>query len=556
MLKRSSVWRRGNNIVPLGAANAPPNGFRVDRIPGTRSVVLRKDDGYRSPKVDVIYAVQQTPIRSTAGPGAPGGPSTKINRSKGEEAIQDNGVPFFYSIYNLRTISFPFDVVGYCQCCLGICVTKSAAFLPPRIASASSSSSAPLNGFSDLTFLEDYYAGPRVTQTSLAKVVLDDAPLARHHRFSDRLYPPADASFFTADHEVDGGMRDRDAMFGHSPVHTVNADVAESVGKLLELFGVDDRLAAFVETHAVEEGNCNSSSVLNGKQRNSVLENSNKQTDKTKQNKTKHINNEQRHTTNISSQVSPSLITNMSRQQLCLLVCFPISLSPTKADPFLQAAAALDELLRRGRVMRSRLRSSGFIHASDFAELTGIQEEAQELLTIVTDAVQVLHGSGGRINGQVLSANEMVERQNTVRGFENEMEELNRFYTAVRSTRQASASAESSSPADDVLVSSDVYVLQQEHAQEAEMAHQEEVMDRLAFGLQELRATGININDELNTQSVMLQEVDTSMTAVQARLQSANRKLDDLLASLSNKGKICTLCALFGVAMFLLFFLV
>lgn len=220
-----------------------------------------------------------------------------------------------------------------------------------------------------------------------------------------------------------------------------------------------------------------------------------------------------------------------------------------EGDPFQQTASDLELLLQKSKSIQHKVSTSGFVSSNSFEEIGEIYNESVDLLGVLKEALQVLNDTGGKINGKVFSANEIVQRQNTVRGFENDVDNLKKFYTSL-SARQEAVSASMPSQEE----TSDNYVLLQQRAQQEEIAQQEEVMERMAHGLQELRETGLNINNELETQNTILVDVDRNISTVQARLRSANEKLDQLLASLSNKGKICTICALLGI-IFVLFIL-
>lgn len=211
-------------------------------------------------------------------------------------------------------------------------------------------------------------------------------------------------------------------------------------------------------------------------------------------------------------------------------------------DPFPQAAADLQLILARGKDLQKKTSSSGLVTAKDSKALKEIHEEALETFDILTNALQILNNRGGKINGTIFSANEIILRQNTLRSLENELETFNKFYTPI-----ATREREISSLPPQATSEKDNYIMMQEQAQQEEIVQQEEVMDRLAHGLQELKATGININEELQTQTVILTEVDRNMSTVQSRLRAANDEVDRLLSTLSNKGKICTILGLIGV---------
>lgn len=218
-------------------------------------------------------------------------------------------------------------------------------------------------------------------------------------------------------------------------------------------------------------------------------------------------------------------------------------------DPFVFATADLEQVFKDGREIQQRTSSSGFVSAADYQNLTALYRDAEELLKIVKDALKALNDKGGRINDHIFSANEIVQRQNTVHIFESEMENLKVFYESLRKRQEAvqQAPVSATTPPE----GQDHYVQLQENAQQAEIAHQQEIMDRLSHGLQELRETGIGIRTELNEQNESLEAVDNNISAVQARLRSANQKLDAFLGSLSTSKKMMVILVLVALVIIL-----
>lgn len=220
-----------------------------------------------------------------------------------------------------------------------------------------------------------------------------------------------------------------------------------------------------------------------------------------------------------------------------------------ETDPFPQAAADLELLLRRSRELQKKFTSSGFVSAPDLRELRIIYADSVDFLGILNYALHALDEKGGKVNGNIFSTNEIVRRQNAVKGFSNDVENLKKFCETLSVREEAVNSSIQQGK------ESDNFLLTQEYSQLQEIAQQEEIMDRLSYGLQELRETGINVNNELSTQNVILAEVDSKVSSLQMKIQSANQRVNQLLNSLSNKGKICTICALLGVifVLYLLF---
>jgi hypothetical protein len=87
------------------------------------------------------------------------------------------------------------------------------------------------------------YSGPYLTQVHLADIVIGARPL------NSPLEKPLheEALFFNSTYCFDNGSYN---WFGHSPVHTVRAEVTELIAQVAESFGVDDDLAAYVSAKA------------------------------------------------------------------------------------------------------------------------------------------------------------------------------------------------------------------------------------------------------------------------------------------------------------------
>lgn len=227
-------------------------------------------------------------------------------------------------------------------------------------------------------------------------------------------------------------------------------------------------------------------------------------------------------------------------------------------DPFNDSVKEARELVVRARLMEQQATQTGVVTPATVSALHQVQDDVEELLQFLKDMLRVVDERGGKVQGKIFSANEIMERQNTVRALESDVAELRGFYAkiAASSARRQRAEAEvaSSSPRIDNNNGQDEFVTAQTYAQREEEKVQDEVLDRLTYGLRELRETGVNIHEELDTQETMLDEVDRDVSGVQVRLRAANAKVDKLLASMSNKGKVCTIVTLIFILVFLAFF--
>lgn len=218
-------------------------------------------------------------------------------------------------------------------------------------------------------------------------------------------------------------------------------------------------------------------------------------------------------------------------------------------DPFQDSVRELRELVVKAKLIHQGAVQKGVVNAEKVAELNEIRADADELLDLLREMLRVIEEKGGKVHGTVFSANEMMDRQNTLRSLEADVKEIDDFDATVKARAMPVIGSPSSEPR-----LPDEFLTAQEYVQREEAMQQDEVLERLTYGLQELRETGININDELNTQDVILTDMDREISGVQVRLRAANAKVDKLLASMSNKGKVCTIVVLIFVLVFLAFF--
>lgn len=231
-------------------------------------------------------------------------------------------------------------------------------------------------------------------------------------------------------------------------------------------------------------------------------------------------------------------------------------------DPFNESVREMRELVVQARLMEQQATQTGVVTPATVSALQRIQEDADELLQFLKDMLRVVDERGGKVQGKVFSANEIMDRQNTVRALEGDVADLRSFYAkiAASSARRQRAEASVAAAASPENRNSsggggqDEFITAQTYAQREEEKVQDEVLDRLTYGLRELRETGVNIHEELDTQETMLNEVDRDVSGVQVRLRAANAKVDKLLASMSNKGKVCTIVTLIFILVFLAFF--
>ncbi|ORC89337.1 syntaxin [Trypanosoma theileri] len=221
-------------------------------------------------------------------------------------------------------------------------------------------------------------------------------------------------------------------------------------------------------------------------------------------------------------------------------------------DPFDESVSDLRELVAKAKSIEESVREKGLVERDILAEVKRILDAADEELELLKSVLQVIEQRNGKVGDHVFSVNEVIRRQRVVRDLETELKEIHTFRddleARVRDVEKKNQVISSSTNS-----GSNGFLLEQELAQKEEYMQQDIVLDRLSYGLQELRETGINVNDELQHQEVLLEEAQREVEGVQARLRAVNAKVDKLLGSMSNRNKICTIVCLVLTLLFLVF---
>ncbi|KAH9597788.1 hypothetical protein LSM04_008478 [Trypanosoma melophagium] len=225
---------------------------------------------------------------------------------------------------------------------------------------------------------------------------------------------------------------------------------------------------------------------------------------------------------------------------------------PSSKDPFDDSVSDLRELVAKAKNIQDSVREKGLVGPYVLAEVKQILDAADEELELLENVLQVIEQRNGKVGDHFFSVNEVVRRQRVVRDLEAELKEIRTFRDIVE------ARVKDIEEKNRVMISvnnsgSNAFLLEQELAQKEEHMQQDLVLDRLSYGLQELRETGINVNDELQHQEVLLEEAQRDVEGVQARLRAVNAKVDKLLGSMSNRNKMCTIVCLVLTLLFLVF---
>nr|CCC93396.1 putative syntaxin [Trypanosoma congolense IL3000] len=223
-------------------------------------------------------------------------------------------------------------------------------------------------------------------------------------------------------------------------------------------------------------------------------------------------------------------------------------------DPFDESVSDVRELVAKAKSIQEAIQGSGLIDREAVTTLGAVVDSVKEELELLNEALRVIEQRNGRVGEEVLSVNEVVRRQTVVRELEIDLKEICAFRNFAE-TRVGGREAKSVNPTPSAGDPHDTFYLRQEQMQRDEQAQQDMILDRLSYGLQELKETGASVNDELQQQESLLNLIQVDVEGVQMRLRSVNEKVDKLLADMSSGSKICSLLGLSLVVMILFYFL-
>ncbi|RNF26922.1 syntaxin [Trypanosoma conorhini] len=216
---------------------------------------------------------------------------------------------------------------------------------------------------------------------------------------------------------------------------------------------------------------------------------------------------------------------------------------PSSRDPFDESVSDVRELVAQAKTLKDSVRAKGLVDRGVVEEVRRVLDAADEELELLRNVLRVIEERNGKVGDQVFSVNEVLRRQGVVRELETELKDVRSFRDSVEArVVETEKKFSALGPADDHV--DDAFVLGQEQAQRQVHSEQDLILDRLSFGLRELRETGVGVNDELQQQEILLEDAQQNMEGVQARLRVVNAKVDKLLASMSNRKKICTIVIL------------
>ncbi|CCW64116.1 unnamed protein product [Phytomonas sp. EM1] len=101
----------------------------------------------------------------------------------------------------------------------------------------------------------------------------------------------------------------------------------------------------------------------------------------------------------------------------------------------------------------------------------------------------------------------------------------------------------------------DDFLLQGHQAQQNIMQTDEQTLERLSGGIQRVKETAVNINEEMAAQEHVLDNIDRGMLRVQMRLSNTIKKVGQLIDKTSDRGKMICIAILFLILIVLIFFI-
>jgi SYP7 family syntaxin len=252
-------------------------------------------------------------------------------------------------------------------------------------------------------------------------------------------------------------------------------------------------------------------------------------------------------------------------------------------DPFEETASSAEASLARARLCYDRIRNSGYVKAEDVAVLASELQGADVELELLLDAMTALRSSNGRVNGGKVSlpAAILVARQRRVAAADDERKELSRGLARLEKTLHAPASgsvtggavripsiietstslttavAEDQRKAREGRNENDEFIAAHLETQEEELAIQDKALDRLHHHVVQMRQSASEVQTEMAAQEDALQRLHAVSDMLLSRVAVANERVDVMLNSMSNKGKVClivVLCLIVGIMIAVEFF--
>ncbi|CCW70191.1 unnamed protein product [Phytomonas sp. Hart1] len=99
------------------------------------------------------------------------------------------------------------------------------------------------------------------------------------------------------------------------------------------------------------------------------------------------------------------------------------------------------------------------------------------------------------------------------------------------------------------------FMVQEFKTQRHIMQSDEQTLERLSGGIQRVKETAVNINEEMVTQEHVLNDIDRGMFRVQTRLGNTAKRVSQLIEKTSDRGKMICITVLFLILIVLIFFI-
>lgn len=230
--------------------------------------------------------------------------------------------------------------------------------------------------------------------------------------------------------------------------------------------------------------------------------------------------------------------------------------SPTTArgreDPWPNMEKQVESMLNDLTLQLQRVRDNP--HPTLIAE-----NELLDAVATATEAVEdmrfALDTAMEHPESFAITTDELQRRAEKIRAWERDMTKAQQTSEKIR-LAQRRRQQQDYDTADSSARENSNFLRQEHDVQRDVMQTDEQTLDRLHGGIQRVKETTVNINDELQTQDHILNDIDKGMTRVQMRIDGAMKKVGRLLDQTSDTGKMICIAVLFVILILLIVFVV
>ncbi|EPY37577.1 syntaxin 6 [Angomonas deanei] len=231
---------------------------------------------------------------------------------------------------------------------------------------------------------------------------------------------------------------------------------------------------------------------------------------------------------------------------------FVMSSKTNKGDPWPQMEKQVQVMLNDLTMQIQRYR--------DTATPTVIAEN--ELLDNITTANEFVEDMRFALDQAMdhpeafsITTEELQDRAEKIRSWERDVEKAQQTGEKIRAA-QRKRTQQTDENEDPSMRENNDFLRQEHEIQANVMQEDEQTLDRLSSGIHRLKDTAVNIDEELTTQTHILDDIDKGITRAQLRLDGALKKVGHLLDKTSDKGKLICIGVLFIVLVLCIFLVV